>query len=276
MIYTAAMPFRQALDAHDVRTLLPTTGGTAALHRLESAIKRRALFSATVALAQPLERIGAGVNALLAGEGDQAGIRLGLKQLWEGLGYQPDPEQAGGLRDLGSTARINLQLETNVATARGAGWHEQGQQPDVLDEFPAQELYRATSPQGGARAERDWLARWEQAGGRFYGGRMIARKDDPVWRRLGDPALFDDGLGNEWPPYAFNSGMRVRDIDRTEAEQLDLIAANEELLPRPLDLEGDLAKAPELRQDWLRQAIEDSGLGTFQSGVLVFHEGGVS
>lgn len=276
MILAAPVPFRQALDAHDAKTLLPTTGTTAGLQRLDSAIKRRALFSATVAIAQPLERIRDGVNAALAGEGDPAKFRLGMKQLWQDLGYQPDPEQAGGLRDLSSTERINLQLETNVATARGAGWYEQGQQADVLDEFPAQELYRATEPAGGVKAERDWAARWITAGGKFYDGRMIALKGDTVWSNLGDPALFPDGLGNDWPPFAFNSGMRVRDIGRDEAQQLGLIDANTELFPQPLDLEGDMAKAPELRQDWLRQAIVDSGLGSFRDGVLVFNEGGAS
>lgn len=274
MIYAAPMPFRQALDAHDVKSLLPTSGRTRDLQTLEGAMKRRAIFSATVAVAEPLAAIRDGVSAILVGQADQATVRLGIKQLWDKLGYQPDPEQIGGLQDLASTRRINLQIETNVATARGAGWFEQGQQPDVLDEFPAQELYRATTPEGGVKAERDWLQRWEQAGGKFYDGRMLARKDDPVWRKLGDPELFPDGLGNEWPPYAFSSGMRVRDIGRDEAESLGLIGPAEELFPREADLTADLEAAPVLRESWLRAAITDSGLGSFDAqGVLVFKGG---
>lgn len=273
MMYTAPAPFRDALDAHGIRSLLPTTGRTADLQLLESALKRRAMFSATVAIAEPLQQIQSGVTAILEGATDQASVRLAIKQLWERLGYVPDPEQAGGLQDLSSTRRINLQIETNVATARGAGWYEQGQQPAVLDEFPAQELYRASTPAGGAAAERDWPARWEKAGGVFYGERMIARKDDPVWQNLGDPALFPDGLGNPWPPFAFNSGMRVRDIGRDEAQELGVIGADEQVAPQPLDLDADLQATPELRQGWLQQAIEDSGLGTFQNGVLSFAGG---
>ncbi len=273
MMFTAPMPFREALDAHDVKSVLPTTGRTRDLQRLESQIKRRSLFSATVALAEPLEKIRDGVSAILAGQADQATVRLGLKQLWKEIGYQPDPTKIGTLQDLASTARTNLQIETNVAVARGAGWHEQGMQPDVLDEFPAQELYRATSPKGGAEAERNWSERWDKAGGVFFDGRMIALKTDPVWEKLGSPDLFDDGLGNPWPPFAFNSGMRVRDIGRDEAEALGLIAKNEEQFPQPLDLAADLEAAPALREQWLRDAITESGLGNFQNGVLVFRGG---
>ena len=274
IISATPLPFREALDAHDVKSLLPTTGRTADLSRLDGAIKRRSIMSATVAIAEPLALLRDGTSAILAGQADQATVKLGLKQLWDRLGYQPDPEQAGGLQDLSSSRRIDLQIETNVATARGAGWHEQGQQADVLDEFPAQELYRATTPEGGAKAERDWQERWIKAGGKFYDGRMIDRKDAPVWRKLGDPALFPDGLGNEWPPFAFNSGMRVRDIDRDEAEALGLIAPNEMILPRPTDLEADLAAAPALRETWLREAITESGLGGFDAADVLHFKGG--
>jgi hypothetical protein len=150
-------------------------------------------------------------------------------------------------------------------------------QADVLDEFPAQELFRANSPQGGAEAERDWAARWARVGGTFYGRRMIALKTDPVWARLGDPAEFPDALGNDFAPFAFNSGMRTRDIDRDEAESLGLLEPSTVLTPDPIDLTADLAAAPAMREEWLRAAITDSGLGTFDSnGVLRFNEGGGS
>ena len=274
MIFSAPIPFQQALDAHGIKSLLPTTGATRDLSTLSSAMKQRALFSATVTSAQHLAKIRDGVQSIIAGEADQATVRLGIKNLLADMGYQPDPELAGGLQDLGSTSRINLQIETNVATARGAGWFDQGQQPDVLDEFPAQELYRATTPQGGVKAERDWLQRWQDCGGKFYDGRMIARKDDPVWAKLGDPDRFPDGLGNEWPPYAFSSGMRVRDIGRDEAVALGVIDAATQVTPQPLDLTADLASTPVLRESWLQSAITDSGLGSFDAnGVLVFKGG---
>jgi len=271
VITSDPQPFREALDAHDVRSILPTTGRSQDLQRLDSAIKRRAIWSATVALVQPLELIRDGTSAILAGQADQATVRLAIKQVWKSLGIHGDPTSSA-LQDVTSTERINLQIETNVAVMRGAGWREQGMQPDVLDEFPAQEFYDTRS--GGEHRRTDWKDRWIAAGGKFPDGRMVALKTDKVWENLGSPELFADGLGNPWPPFAFNSAWRVRDIGRDEAEALGLIGANEELLPQPLDLAADLAAAPELRQDWLRTAIEESGVGSFRDGVLEFAGGG--
>jgi hypothetical protein len=147
------------------------------------------------------------------------------------LGYQPDPDKRGTLQDLSSDRRINLVLETNAAVAQGEGWWLQGQDPAVLDAWPAQELYRAE----GREKNRDWAARWRiagQASGSAMGwtmddGRMVALKNHPIWGRLGDGSLFADGLGNPWPPFAFGSGMDVRDVTRGEAVRLGLLEAGE-------------------------------------------------
>lgn len=267
MIYSAPIPFREALDALDQKSLLPTSGRFADTQRLSSSIKRRALWSATVQSAEALQKIFDGTNAILTGQADQATVRLGIKQLWEKLGYKPDPEQAGGIQDLASTDRINLQIETNVAVARGAGWYQQGQQSDVLDEFPAWELYD-TAP--GGKGRRDWLDRWVKAGGKFVDGRPIAVVNDPVWDRLGDPKLFPDALGNRFAPFAINSKWRTRDIARDEAVSLGLIDDNTELLPQPLDLNANLQASPDVREASLRRDLEASGLGTFDAAG-VFH-----
>lgn len=270
MIFLAPIPFKEALDAHDVKSLLPTSGRTRDLQKLSSSIKRRAMFSATVESAQALQKIQDGVSAILAGQADQATVRLGIEQLWEQLGYKPDPEQAGGILDLASTKRIDLQIETNVATARGAGWYEQGQQQDVLDEFPAREFYD-TAPGGDGR--RVWEDRWIACGGKFIDGRMVALVTDPIWDRLGDPKRFPDGLGNPYPPFAFSSKWRLRDIDRDEAISLGLIDEKTELFPQPLDNGEKLQAKPDVRDAELRRMVEKSGLGRFDGEVFHF-EGG--
>ena len=273
MIYTAPMPFREALDAQELRSILATTGNTAdfrALARLEPDILRRAQFSARTSSVELLQRYQDLENGILAGRIDQASAQLSIKNLLAEMGYQPDPELAGGLQDLSSSARINLKLETDTAVARGAGRYEQGMQADVLDEWPAQELFRASTPEGGAKAERDWAARWEKLGGQFYDGRMIALKTDPIWAALGDPANFPDALGNAWAPFAFSSGMRLRGIARDEAVALELIDENTELFPRPLDLNADLQVSPEIRDAGLRDVLAATGLGEWQGDVFAF------
>lgn len=276
MISATPMPFQEALDSHAVRSLLPTTGDSAALRALAPDIKRRSMMSATVAHAGVLQKLNDGVNAILTGQSDQATVRAGMKKLWDDLGYTPEEGKEFGLQDLGSDRRINLQIETNVQTAQGFGWFTQGNQEAVLDQWPAQELYRAITPKGGVEAERDWAARWEEAGGEFIGDRMVALKTDPVWDKLGDSDLFPDGLDNPWPPFAYSSGEDVRDKTRKEAEEMGLLDADTTLLPRKVDFSADLAAAPELREKWLQDAIVESGLGTFVKGVLHFIEGGAT
>src|SRR4051794_71205 len=119
MKYTAPIPLQEALDAAEARSLLPTTGKTRDLQQLDGAIKRRALFSATVDSVNLLQKIDDAGNAVLTGTSDLATQRLGIKQALAAMGYQPDPEKAGGLQDLSSTSRINLQVETYVDTANG-------------------------------------------------------------------------------------------------------------------------------------------------------------
>jgi hypothetical protein len=270
MILTAPMPYQEALDSAEVKSLLPTSGRHADLQRLDPQIKRLAFWSATVEQGRILQRMQDATRDLLSGQVDQATMRLGLKQLLADMGYQPDPEKAGGLQDLSSTSRLNLVLETQTEMARGAGWYAQGMQEDVLDEFPAQELVREVS----TAKPRDWPQRWAQAGGQFYDGRMIALKTDPIWQKLGDSSIFPDGLDNPYPPFAFGSGMGVRDVDRSEAEQLGLITENTRLMPQPLNLDVALQASPDVRDENLRSLMESTGAGKFKGDVFVFSGGG--
>jgi hypothetical protein len=272
MKFSAPVPFKEALDAIEVRTILPTAGKTADLRALSGAVKRRSEFSATVTSVELLQKIKDSANAIATGQTDEATMRLGIKNLLAEMGYQPDPEKIGGLQDLSSTTRINLQIDTQVDTARGYGWDLQGQQPDVLDEWPAQELIRDFAPKG---RERDWAQRWAKVGGEFFDGRMIALKNDPIWSKLGDSSIFPDGLDNPYAPFAFNSGMGLRDIDRDEAEKLGLIEPNQEVFPRDLSFNAELQATPDVRDDQLRAMLEATGLGTFNSdGTFVFNDGG--
>jgi hypothetical protein len=268
MIVAAPMPFIEAVDAAQARTLLPTSGRTRELRKLDADIRRHALWSATVEAVAPLQRLAESLDGMIAGQVGQAEARLEMKRLWDSLGYrQPDPALAGGLQDLRSTTRINLQLETQLDMARGAGFYEQGMQPDVLDEFPALELIDTDA--GNREARRDWAARWAKVGGQFFGPRMIALKTDEIWERLGTE--FPDGLGNPYAPFAIGSKWRTRDVDRDEAITLGLIDASTVLFPQPMNFGRHLDNTPEVREQWLRDAIQESGRGTFDSaGVLHF------
>ncbi|HEY5079417.1 MAG TPA: hypothetical protein VII43_06200 [Opitutaceae bacterium] len=274
MMYTAPVPFSEALDLREVKSLLPSTGSTADFAKLDSAIKERSMYSATVTSAELLQKVDDMANGVVAGQIDQATARAQIKLLLADMGYQPDPNHAGGLQDLSSDIRINLQLETNVDTARGYGWWAQGQQEDVLNAYPADELVRFQVPKGGEAAERDWAERWEEVGGQFFDGRMVAQKNDSIWSALGDPSTFPDGLGNPYAPFAFNSGMGTRDVARDEAQQLGVVSKNTRILPQSRRFNEDLKASPQVRSANLRSLMEASGIGSFdQDGVFNF-EGG--
>jgi hypothetical protein len=273
MSLSIPLPFTEALDFFQTKTPLLTTGNTAQLQKLSSDIKRRALFSATVANAELLSEIGAIVNDILAGHLDQATGRARVKLLLDRQGYAPEAGKEGGLQDLSGDRRLNLILETNAQTAQGFGWFTQGNDPDVLHAWPAQELYRALEPKG---KERDWPDRWDQCGGTFYGERMIALKSDPIWDKLGDPDRFADGLGNPWPPFAFNSGMDVRDVPRREAIALNLIDADTSIFPKQVGLNDALEATVETRDKVLRGLMEAQGIGRFVGDVFQFFAGGAN
>ena len=118
-------------------------------------------------------------------------------------------------------------IETNVQTAQGYGQAVAANDPDVIDAFPAQELFRLED----RKEPRDWEARWmeaAQAAGDGYaakalvdGGRMAALKESGIWDQLG--SIWDDSLGNNFPPFAFRSGMWVQDVSYEEADDLGLL-----------------------------------------------------
>ncbi len=251
-------PFAEAMRSLAARGVLPTNLNTAELRQMGDGFHRQNFTSAQTLLSDLLDQYKADVEKIVnpttetTDNGPRttglnvAEARLRAKELLQRLGYQPNEGEAGTLKDLSSDRRINLVIETNRDVARGAGWFIQGNDPDALDAFPAQELVRVVQPRTKAR---DWKSRWliaATAAGDSDAirvlettGRMMARKDSPVWQQLGSSANFDDGLDNPFPPFAFNSGMDVRDIAYSEALRFGLIQPGEAVRP---SLPADLSK----------------------------------
>ncbi|MGH8018599.1 MAG: hypothetical protein ACREIA_09950, partial [Opitutaceae bacterium] len=255
LLFASPLPFAEALESREVRELLPTELRTRLLQEIAPELRERAMFSAGVTNAEFLQKASDSIDELLAGRADRATLRLQLRQLLQRL--QPEPasfDAEGGLTDLGSDRRLNLILDTNVEMAAGYGQWKQGQEDSILDLWPAQELVRTNSP----RVPRDWPSRWLDAGGRVFGGRMIALKNDPIWTRL-------SRFGLPYPPFDFNSGMDVADIDRTEAIALGLIDRDTRVAAQDRDFNTDLQASPQVSSSSLRAALEETGLGRFDA-----------
>lgn len=276
MLFTEPIPFEEALASRKVKALLPTTLSSKELREIAPELRERAMFSARTSNAFYLQQIDDTLESLLnpkqvLREGaDQtitegfnlATARVELKDALDSISYQPEEGNEGTIKDLRSDARLNLVLQTNANMAAGYGQWAQMQEEDILDEFPAQELYRAE----GRKVPREWLDRWEESGGQLFDDRMIALVNDPIWDKLGD---YEDGLGNPYPPFAFNSGMDVRPIDRTEAESLGLIKPNEKVVPEDRGFDDLLEASPDIKTASLKDALLTSMPGYhFEGDVL--------
>ena len=275
MTFPAPIPFKEALAHLAQKRLMPTRLGSAELAQVSAAIKRRAMFSARTTIEGLLDRYKQGVESILnpqqvlregatqtVTEGETGTtLRAFIKDYLRQISYAPEPGKEGTIQDLSSDARINLVVKTNAELAQGAGNYIVAHDPDIADGWPAQELYRqeqretprnwdGTNPEGdknltgfGSRWMQAAQASGDAAAARVMEetGKLIALKSSPIWQALGD---FPDGLGNPFPPFAFNSGMWVRDVTRQEAVALGLIAADEEAKAPQLPV-AELFKLPE-------------------------------
>ena len=271
MDLTNPIPFSEAVSHLLSKGLMPTSLDTVGLRALDAGIRRQAIFSARNSIVDSLKKIKEVVSSQVnptqetridpaTGESRQVTVgfnpataREAIRSNLAQIGYAPSDDEAGTIKDLASTERINLVVKTNVELAQGAGNYIAGHDDDVLDAWPAQELYRqegrdqprnwdGTNPKGD-KTLTGFGSRWMFAAQASSDadaarimeetGRMIALKSSGIWQALGD---FEDGLGNPYPPFAFNSGMWVRDVPRKTAVDLGLIEAGEPAAKPALDI----------------------------------------
>jgi hypothetical protein len=251
MTFDAPIPFREAMNWIAGKITTPTDQSSAEIASTWTKEARAlSLYSARTNEAAYLEEIRVALQHMHDGTWNEATARQHL-QLWcDKLGYTPEngwpgqtqvpPALVDSLRDLSSDERIKLVIETGVRMASNTAYMAAGtMDPDRLKRYPAWELVRVYSkkhPRGSTDKDTDlgWRERWVRAGGRLIDGRMVARKDDPIWQMLGDSGLFSDGTDSDAPPYAFNSGMGLREISAAECAALGM------------DLSGIAPKTPSL------------------------------
>ena len=85
---------------------------------------------------------------------------------------------------------------------------------------------------------------------------------------MGD--LFEDGLGNPYPPFAFGSGMDWLEVERDDAISVGVIDDETEVEPATVpDLNEELQTSYRFRDERLRDQLVSTGLVKFIEGVLV-------
>lgn len=233
-------PVQQAVEIARRTSILPTAMDARQTANLAATLQRRVFWSARTTLAEYLKGLQKLVERHTRGEGynnDPGQLRLEARALLDTFGYTPEqgfPGDAalgipsampGTLRDLRSEIRLNLILNTQAALARGLGQKLRGL--SRISSAPAWELVREQT----RTAPRDWEERWIVAGTevrwvKVYStedGRMIARKDSPIWEALGSRANFDDALNVDHAPFALNSGMGLSEMLRSDLTGLRLV-----------------------------------------------------
>lgn len=217
MTFAAPILFAEALEKLRERDIMPTSLGSAEISLLPVELRERAFFSAKVESARVLQSMkdytddflatarmeGGGLKAHSRAEfvADmrELAIREGLGVIDPATGRISDTIRESDLTDIRSFSRLQLVFDTVTESAQEYGYFEQGQDPAILDVFPAQRLIRIRP----VKVPRPYH---EAALG------VIRRKDDVrYWVSL------NRDFGVPWGPWGFNSGVGVEDVDRDEA-----------------------------------------------------------
>jgi hypothetical protein len=212
-----------------LRKLLVTSGlSSEEIDKVLTGLKRRAFFSARVESVRFLQEARKQVADYLAAnpniDGAITSRASAISEIMAKAREEGISTGTGAITDPGSVARAKVIVETNADLARGYVGYVAGASKGARLAFPAQELIRVEERQ----AKRDWSARWRDAGGKFYQGRMIALKEDPVWTAL-------SRFGVPYPPFDYGSGMGVEDVEYDTCIELGVIT--EEYKP-----EGDIVE----------------------------------
>lgn len=230
MDFTAPQPLTGILAQLDAKTPIGSVMRSADWQAMPQELRDSAFFSAGVTNAAFLAQQKASIRDMIsraretnaAGESmwkmDRAQFVKQLRVMGEAVGIPHPDGRKGGINEKDITdplsiARLKLVVNTQLEMAYGQGQYLAAMDEDVLQEWPAWELVRITPK----KAPRNWLERWQAAGGTLHEGRMIALKTSPVWTAL-------SRFGKPHPPFDFNSGMGVEEIDRDTAEQLGLLS----------------------------------------------------
>lgn len=171
--------------------------------------------------------------------------RVRLREAILAAGYDPTKArvQPNGPEDLMALERLDLVLRTNHVIALNHEQFVQDNQQSVVDEWPAWEFIRPVPrgpPDHNADTAINWHERWQQAAAKAGDdsalrvfketGRMVALVDSGIWDALG--RIWDDSLGNPFPPFAWGSSYGTAGIGREEAVALRLLEAATVIRPR--------------------------------------------
>ena len=240
MTFDTPIPFAEAIAKLAARGIVPSNLDTYGWQLVPVELRERAFFSARVESARVLQsmhdymtdylQVSRMENGGLVAQG-RAEFVADMRELAirEGLG-RVDPDtgeidpfiRESDLTDIRSISRLQLIFDTQTESAQEFGYYQQGQDPAILDVFPAQRFIRVRP----VRVPRPYHAAAEGE---------IRRKDDlPFWLSL------NRDFGVPYGPWGFASGMGVEDVDRDEAIAAGVMKESDTVKPAPRGYNQDL------------------------------------
>lgn len=253
----------------DGKLSIPSDMRTAEWRMLPQWLRERSFYMAGVHQTEILDEFRTEVEKLAQGASSIPESERRLSEMLAGVGYKPLAGQEGTIKDLRSWRRMRVSLRTNTELLQGWAQKQRGIKRGAIMAFPAWELIRLMP----RNLPRDWQVRFTLSGGTIRDGRMIAMKDSPVWQELSN---FADGLGVDYPPFAFGSGMGWRAVSFREADRLGVIPKNwlppaRQPLPSPNET---LEMTPRISDRALRAdlAARMKGLAEWQGDKFLFSD----
>lgn len=263
-------------DLFRTKTSIPSEMRSAEWKALPGAtgtwIRERAFFMASVDRAEVLDAFRQVSQRYINGELGRAEARQLLRHHLDRLDYKPLPGQEGTIKDLRTEDRINVVLDTNLEMVNG--WARWARQQKVLGAFPAQQLVRFAD----RKKKRDWQATWRRElahvpkEGVTDERHMMALVNHPIWIAI-------SAFHTPYPPFNYNSGMGLRLIPRSLADEFGLLpgpdAAPEHramMQPQDRGLNETLQSTPSIRSRDLREQLGArlSGLAEWEGDTLRF------
>lgn len=259
---TEPKPYREALDLIGRRSPIGAALSSDEWSAVPLALRDRAFFSARVMDVGFLGQARQGIVDLTNGTKSRAQVREGLMRYLGVLGGARAGIDDTNLKDIRSEARLNLIVDMGHQEAAGYARWKQGQNAVIREEWPALELIRVRD----SKQPRDWSARWLEEGGQFFGNRMIALRNDPIWTAI-------SRFGKPWPPFDFGSGMGVESVDRETAIEAGLMQEDDVIPPDEESFNSGLeASLPAAEPDVLRRFQELFGddVAVSESGKVIW------
>ena len=189
------------------RKIDPSGLTTAQRALIDARVNDACFFSSKVSDAKLLEKMRTYIAE--AAEGKRFRNRADFIREMRAYFGRERTKDSGKLTDITSSRRLGLIFDFQQERLSAEIFLAQGDDQDHAWAFPCLELIRVSE----RMVPRDWRARWKEAGGKLYDGRMIALRNDPIWRKI-------SRFGSPVPPFDFNSGMGLEEVNRFEAEAL--------------------------------------------------------